>query len=418
MILLSRMGLLTPTKRVRQVDLIRAFTDRFPPDLLACLGCELGDTTKMNWLTRMAAGLDGKKHPLYRLLFIEFANISVEEFFGLDLNTPETRPFGVGPWPCLNIACFNYGKPVIETYRIAYDWNMEQPIGHFKCHCGFSYRRGGPDHCEADRYRFTKVETYGEHWDTRLCELWQNPTYNIRMIGRELAVDVGTVRRQANRLGLPTQNMGRYRMPPKGKRNSERVVHSKGGTEKPLSIENARDEWLSLMSKNPVLGVNSLRWQSPVIYNWLESNDADWLAEHLPTLSEPAANVHPRTDWSARDVEISVLIAPAADRIRMRIVSGRLVRVTKPEIGAELGIAGLLANNLGKLPLTAAAIAQYTETSAQFALRRINWLVEKCSREGRCPSRWGFIHEIHLAKILYLPEIREAVDEALSLLTM
>ena len=89
----------------------------------------------------------------------------------------------------------------------------------------------------------------------------------------------------------------------------------------------------------------------------------------------------------------------------MRIVSGRLVRVTKPEIGAELGIAVPLTNNLRKLPLTAAAITQHTETSVQFTLRKINWLVEQCSREGRSPSRWGFIHEIHLAKIVQVPEI-------------
>jgi len=414
-ILLARQGLLSSTGNVRRKDLVKSFLHRFPSDLLARLGCELNHNTKLNWLTRLSAGLDGVKHPLYHLLFFVYANSSPQDFFNLDLGGVEVNPFGRGPWPCLNVVCSNYGQNVIDECTIRYDWKSGKPIGHFKCQCGFAYRRGGPDLRDEDRLGYSKTESYGEMWEERLRQLWQDPLISKRAIGRELVIDVGTVDRQAKRLGLHFPNAGRYRMPAKARSANSQIIHTIGMAATPIELQSARAAWLAIQNDNPVLGVTALRRRIPLVYRWLEMNDLDWLTNHLPSVAElPNTSSQPTIGWVERDMEVSALIGPAAEGIRHRIDKGKLVRITKPEIGAAIGMVGLLENHLQKMPMTEAALRQFTETSAQFAVRRIKRFAEQYSRLGSCPTRQGIIHELHLAKVVHVAEVSTAVDDAVS----
>lgn len=61
----------------------------------------------------------------------------MKEFFQRITNN--YNPFVCGPWTCLNIACSNYKKDVIEDVVVTDDYKTRVPVGTFRCNCGFVY---------------------------------------------------------------------------------------------------------------------------------------------------------------------------------------------------------------------------------------------------------------------------------------
>ena len=101
--LLFECGLASFAGVVKQGRLTTQFLKYYPPDFLARLGCELKG--RHTWLRRVMQGGKSARHPLHHLLLITFLGSTPEKFFQMP---GEMRPFGDGPWPCLNQASSHF----------------------------------------------------------------------------------------------------------------------------------------------------------------------------------------------------------------------------------------------------------------------------------------------------------------------
>ena len=100
--LLAERGL--ASKSGGTVDVL-SLTDRFKgfytDKVLRLLECEIPESVKTNWLVRMTRSLDKAIYAVRHLLFIRFLGLTAEQFFN---GNHLRRPFGDGPWSCLNPA--------------------------------------------------------------------------------------------------------------------------------------------------------------------------------------------------------------------------------------------------------------------------------------------------------------------------
>ncbi len=399
--------LATRSGRVRVRHLVKAFKERYPPDLLELLNCKIEEHINQNWLVRLLHPSNSNaQHPLHHLLLVQFLGHTVEEFFGLQLSAVE--PFGTGPWPCLNPVGNHYKRPVIDECSVVYSRDTGgRPIGTFACDCGYIYRRTGPDLSPEDRFKVGTVQSFGSAWDVALSRLWDNPSVSLREIGRQLGVDPRTVTRHAFQLGLSFPRAGsrggQWACKPSG--------HSPDSQEKrETALENYREDWLSVVQDNPYAGVKVLRGKSPAAYVWLYRNDREWLKTHSPHQKEPSSS-SPRIDWKKRDKHLSEEVRASA--LRIRNASGRPKRITTTAIGKDIGKSILLQRQLNKLPLTAQALDEITESREVSAVRRIWWVAEQCRQEGVLLPEWQFVRRSGVARLVDRPVVRDAINAAL-----
>ena len=87
-------------------------------------------------------------------------------FFALSV---ENKPFGDGPWPCLNPVCNQYRQLCIRECRIVHSQNVSgKPIGTFVCTCGFAYSRTGSDATGNNQFQLNRTKAFGTLWGKRL----------------------------------------------------------------------------------------------------------------------------------------------------------------------------------------------------------------------------------------------------------
>jgi len=128
--LLLQRGFIAREGKIRVCDFLIAFTDYYQSELLRLLHSELQQirTPMMMWPAKTVLS-HGAQHPLRHLLILHFLGCSVEEFFHQRLQ-PQ-KPFGEGPWPCLNPACEYYLQRTITSYQLGR--RTDPPVGSFTC---------------------------------------------------------------------------------------------------------------------------------------------------------------------------------------------------------------------------------------------------------------------------------------------
>lgn len=116
------------------------------------------------------------------------------------------QPFGAGPWPCLNSASEHLGQRLITTVEVSMTRRRRKraPLGTFRCTCGFSYSRVGPDKSELDQYHIDDYVSFGEQWDKLVREL-MSAGKSLDSIAASLDISKRTLRSQLVRLGLLPQ---------------------------------------------------------------------------------------------------------------------------------------------------------------------------------------------------------------------
>lgn len=206
---LVQRGLATHSGRVHVSALETAFAQYYPAELLTLLDCRLDTFTGSSWLGRLLRRPYWRNQPLHHLLLIAFLWESVAAFV-----QPITQPapFGAGPWPCLNPAAHHYRGLTITECTLTYNHSYlnRPPHGRFACACGFVYSRTGPDRTEADRFRVGRVITYGDEWDTRFRQLWNDPSVTLTNIKKQMRIGTReAAQRHALRLGLEIWRTGR-----------------------------------------------------------------------------------------------------------------------------------------------------------------------------------------------------------------
>jgi hypothetical protein len=381
---LLKRGLAYYNGNIRASELANEFSERYPTQLLESLNCEIKNHYR-NWLLRLLhSGLVGvSQHPIRHILLLLFLGCTTEEFF----TSPEKfKPFGDGPWPCLNHTADHFRQSVITECRITDNLvkrKTGRPLGTFNCECGFVYNRVGPDTSEEDRYRIDSVESYGPVWEQVLREAWLNNALSIVRAARRLGVSDLTVVRYAIRLELP-MNV------PNARQVSLKTIerHKNFRRSKKEALEYYRKEWLSVLEANPDASRRQLMTIASFLYLWLRKNDSEWLEAHLPPVRKGSRKAELK-DWESIDIELAAAIEATAKRIRE--MPGRPARISLTAIAREVGHKPWLEHRLDKLPLTSKAIEDCLESVEDFLIRRVIWAEEYYSQEGICPARSYFL---------------------------
>jgi hypothetical protein len=407
--MLSDHGLATYTGSIHVTALLSEFTRHYSPSLLQLLHCKFtgSDQTKTNWLLKLVRPPKHAQHPLYHLLLIQLLGCTVGEFFQL---ADTSRPFGEGPWPCLNPAAAHYRQPVIQECQLGNRLRYGKPTGKFSCDCGFAYVRTGPDSAPEDRFHAGRIITFGQAWETGLKQLWRDSSLSVSEIGRRLGVDPLTIRRHAGRLELSLSRSDKRLKPLSRGTQLKGEAISASWEKKRLRC---RSKWLSAMKPRQKITLKALRSKFPREYAWLRQNDSEWLEVHKPRpqrRNQPTAGVN----WKRRDAEYAAAVRAVASRLNE--APGRPVQVTKTAIGRALGAITLLRQKLHKMPLTAQVLEGVVETREQYAVRRVWWATDLYCQEEVLPREWQLIMRANVYSLREISVIESAVKGAMSML--
>jgi hypothetical protein len=378
--------------------------DYYSDELLGYLDCGFPRQLhqRLAWVKR----LTGYYHqirfsPLQHLLLIQFLSEKASTFFALP---DEWRPFGEGPWPCLNRTCQHYRQPVITECRIYYV--KDRPRSEFQCECGFTYRRWGPDQTEENRYSYDWVVAYGKVWDDKLRELWNETEIPIHAMKEMLGVGGSdTPKCHALRLGLPFQEHrdltqgGSVRVP-----MDQEIVD--GIRQRRIAAH--RQQIMDMLGENPTLTRKQLAEQAPAILNDLRKFDYEWLNRTVPLIKYPSPLA---IDWGERDENLAQRIPAVVEAIKSE--PGKPLRITKAEIGRRIDGKYWFTNNLEKLPKTKALLEEVLESREAFAIRRVLWAGDNFIQENEIPRRWILIQKAGIEKSLY-PRVMAMVDTLLA----
>lgn len=161
--------MVTSSNRIRQKDLYKKLKQVLPVEFLVQYESKVDVANEYNWLKVLTRNTKRHVHPFRHLLMLYFLEQDIEEFI-IDLKT-DIGPFGKGPFPCLNRAALHYHKLIISSVDVTRDHKTNDPVGTFKCSCGFIYSRKGPDNSSEDRFHIGRVKEFGHVWTEKLKQL-------------------------------------------------------------------------------------------------------------------------------------------------------------------------------------------------------------------------------------------------------
>jgi hypothetical protein len=337
-----------------------------------------------SWVLQLPRKRHSVQHPLRHLLMMQFLGLTPLQVF----STIIPDPFGKSPWPCLNPICHHYLKPVITQVKTFHSkYTSGRPIGEFACNCGFIYRRTGPDNHAKDRLRREKIISYGSIWQHELIKFWKDKVMSVRKIATMLGVDSQTIKKQAQKLGLP--------FPRKGPRTSNISTKNKKPTKtvKTTALRTKhRQTWTHMLLRHRSSGTKMLRQKNPKVYMWLYRYDNKWLTDHKPNRRK--RKTQEWIDWKARDTMIANLIKDKLNCFTQ--VGCKPVRITSSRIGRTIGHAALLQQHIAKMPKTAMALSKLVESQDDFHIRKIHWAYEFLKRECPNPRLWQVIRRANI----------------------
>lgn len=404
--ILTERDLATYTGQVSAQALLSTFQQYYPQKLLSLLHCELEEGITDNWLFRLVRKPSNTQHPLHHLLLIHFLGHSAESFFRVEL---KSLYFGSKPWPCLNATCQFYRQSVISNCQITFSQDSRCPVGTFKCKCGFTYARLGPDQTERDRFRYSRVEAFGEVWEASLRRHWPDPAVCLRDLARRLGVTPKTVNWHAVRLGLifPRPNARGGKKP-----NPKSLSQDSTQMEIPTEVlEKNQSRWLEILKMYPDASITELRSHCPALYTWHYRHNREWLNLTRPKPQELTHVNSVQVNWLQRDILLAVATLKAALVLLQH--SGRPIHITMTAIAREAKCVGVIQKHPQKLPVTMDLLARLAESRQEFAVRRVWWTANNFLKDGIMVTRWLLIKESGTERVKDVPEVNAAIDAAL-----
>lgn len=403
------LDLATPSGMVRISLLMQKFLNYYSPKRLEHLHCNFVEGSNENWLSRLARHkYPCSAHPLYHILLIRFLGYDIESFFALPT---DYKPFGLGPWPCLNKVSDHYGQYRIEKCSVIYDPNIVgRPKGIFSCTCGFEYSRIGPDSAVEDHFKLHKVRSFGHLWEAELKRLWEDESVSLGNMARQLGVARETVKNHADKLGFTSS----LRFANKTVRTTQELVSCPDiiPSFKSQKAETYRVEWLNIMKENPQDGIQELRHKAPAAFIWLSRHESEWLKTHRPLSRRGTRSRVSNIDWGKRDLVTAEKVKASA--IRIKNTPGRPIQVTRSAIAKDMDCVAWLHRFLDKLPLTAKALTEVVESREAFAVRRVQWAESLYLQERSNVKRWQLIHRAGVTWISEAKDVKDAIEVALA----
>ncbi|MFT5872444.1 MAG: hypothetical protein ACI8WT_001375 [Clostridium sp.] len=307
-VMFMRKGFSSISGTCNWIRIEKEFLDFYPSDFLSKLESNImeGD---YKWINQL---LSEKKlvHPIRHLLFIRFIFGSLNNF--MMFNELEYRPFGVGPWPCLNPAASHYKKQVVTDLGLSKRSKAQEPLGIFKCNCGYTYTRLGPDKDIDDRYKKRFVKSYGDIWMSTLKDNIQKK-YNLTELEKLMECDSKTIGKYAKSLGVFHLLNSKMKTEPIG-------INSMSRYDKNLEIP-YKSDIISFIKNNP----NSMRADITQKFSkqcaWLIRYRKDWYNLIMPIpLDRKLDNrkIKSYVNWEDRDNELSIRVQKVIKEIKLK----------------------------------------------------------------------------------------------------
>lgn len=355
--ILSDIGYITPSSNIRFKQLIGDFTQYYSCELLEILYSDIGFKVD-TWLHKVLRKPRVTCHPIRHLLLINFFKMDVCEF-----NTFENKrvnPFGDGPWICMNRVASHYEQHVVTKCEITYDNKTKNVIGTFKCSCGFTYQRKGPVNLDNDIIVINKVKCFGETWIAECKKLYKDSSLTLREKAKKLGVDPKTVHKYAL-----------------SSRDTEKK--QRGKSYEITEMEKRKKSLMATIetSANPTR--TNIRKENTKDYVWLYRHNRNWLYSVVP-LKNKKTNANKRVDWVFIDEYTREQVKKVISEILTN--NSNPIRLTRAEISRRIEKPNLIEYSLEKLPKTKHLLQKFIETTDEFQIRRINWIVDNMDREN------------------------------------
>lgn len=353
---LAELDLAYYTGRVKQKAWRDHFQQYYGKEVLQLFCSQLKGN--QDWLSLIVQKNRKSFHPIRHLLVISALDMTVEDLF----NSEISQPFGYPNWPCQNKVCDHYNVPVIENVSITLCEKTKKPIGTFTCTvCEFSYTRRGPDKNEDDKFRRTRVKSYGSLWETKLQE-FSKLSLGLRELSRRMGADPNTIKRFLN----------------DEKEGSLKVEQSKD------FVKENRQSWLSLQRQYPQKSIKQLREVEKALYMRLYRDDKEWLKANSPNPLKKTSTT--RIDWNKRDDEILEKVKGAVESLLNP--NNKPVRVTIGKVGYLIGERALFEKKFDKLQRTKRYLQEKVETVEQFTERRIEYVIDDMYKNNEELKTW------------------------------
>lgn len=356
-------GFATSKGRIYQKEMLSNFIAFYGEDFLEVVQSMISYECQSNWLTSIVRKHRKSFHPIRHILIINYLYGSLKEFYKSD---SIKKPFGDGPWPCLNAAAEHYLKPVVTNLKVSHCTDTKRPVGTFSCNCGFTYSRRGPDKTIDDKYHIGRVKSFGLVWENKLKDLIKNENLSLREIARQLKVDPNTVKKYANN-------------------KSKTYCENEKADEVIQLKEQYRIKWSVLQEEHKSLSKTALRKLQPAVYAWLYRHDRNWLFENSPCAATVSSCIN-RVNWEQRDKDILKSVKKAVDEILNN--DSKVEKVSISRIGKRTGLLALLEKHLDKLPLTRQYLESVVETTEAFQMRRVEWSIKQMEQAGEDIKPW------------------------------
>lgn len=371
--LLIRAGFGSLTGVIDMSRLEDVLQKRYGSALLHRVESSVASAGARNWLRQiLKPSLRGiVRPPVHHLLLMGFLTQNAQAFYESPI---EATPFGGGPWPCLNPVASHYREPVITRCAVRASPYSSTPKGTFRCRCGFTYLRRGPDRRKRDRYRIGRVLQYGRVWLQKLhMVLSAKPRPTWRMLCKALGfgvLRVGHAIVQEKLSHLLRWIPRRVRCLPMTDRRRVSVEQLKEDKAKLLKI----------LGRTPGIIRTRLREKCPTEYARVARLDSSWCAQHFPPPAKTRAGGSRPKYGSRDDKRLAQQVRKVACQLRSQVTP--MVRVTRSRIYAILQRLPFTEKQLARLPQLSAALAEACEAPHVFVLRRLQAVLSKIREHG------------------------------------
>ena len=328
--------------KIKLNSLIKDFEDFYSKEFLHSVNADADVDPSINWLATISRRKSKIVHPLRHLLFIRFLFGSINEFISAEENV--YKPFGKGPWPCLNPIADHYMKDVVDVCIITRNDETGDPQGTFNCSCGYIYSRRGPDKSESSRYIKNVVKAFGKVWEDKLRYYIENTDYGVFKLSKIMGCSTGNIKVYAEKLGIYFK-LGLGEKADRYRKDSQKI------NEQGL-LQLYRNQLLEYINNNPELSRTEIRLNRRKQWRYVAKNDNEWLKANLP---DPIPRKLNFTDWSKKDMELKEKVSEVISEIKE---FGRDKKITISIIQNRINYHSL-GKNLNRLPMTKKVVESY-----------------------------------------------------------
>ncbi|WP_339289597.1 TnsD family Tn7-like transposition protein [Paenibacillus sp. FSL E2-0201] len=356
-----------PSGVIKHVDLLDALKDYYGLEFLKGLSTIMNVDLSVQLKRLLSLNFTSPPfvHPIIHFLLLVFLEIDLN-LLRKDVDYFKYRPFGLGPWPCLNPTSMHYKEHVIPDCEISCSAKDRiKPLGIFRCSCGFEYSRKDANTTKESVYQYSTVIKYGEIWDRSLVDLAHNKRLSFRKLSKKLLISPDLVRKELKRI----EEMG-IGIPDKYNSFFNTKAHRFNDLDS-LKFK-YRQSWTELIQRYPDAGRSDLKLLDPKVHRWITKYDNQWYKDITPSAKSSGRK---KKNWKDEDNLFYEQLLQAITK--MKNSNNKPFRITKHSLSQYMKqcSSDTFIRKLESMPLTKELFFQSIESLEDFQIRRIQYVL-------------------------------------------